>query len=137
VSIDVKEAETRDVELTVVAPPPEEATPAAPGQQGDEVSSGRRAATIATFAVAGAGVGIGLVSGYFALRAKGDLEDTCPGNVCGPAQYDDLDRARVFGTVSTVSFIVAGVALGAGLYLVLVRPTAARTSTLGGARFAF
>jgi hypothetical protein len=57
------------------------------------------------------------VLGLLAFARKGDLEDECPGNVCPASSRDRLESARGVGTAATVSFIVAGAAVGLGTFL--------------------
>jgi hypothetical protein len=62
--------------------------------------------------VTGASAVLGTVFGIMTFGARDRAISECPGNVCGPGGFDDIDRARSFATVSTVSF---GVGLAAAI----------------------
>lgn len=121
VSIDLKEGETRDVPLTVQAPPDAGAVGAgvggALGSTAVPPSSTKQKVTMIGFTVAGVGVVIGAMSGLLASSKKSNLESLCvPDKKCGPNAYDDLDAARTWSTVSTVAFALGGVGLALGFY---------------------
>ena len=65
----------------------------------------------------GVAVVAGSVLGVMAFARKGDLEEDCPDNLCPASSRDRLESARGFGTAATVSFIVAGAAVGLGTFL--------------------
>jgi hypothetical protein len=69
--------------------------------------------------VAGAGLLVGTVSGVVVLEKSGTLHDRCPDG-CPPELQGDLDSARRWATVSSISFGVAaagGVAAAIGYFL--------------------
>ena len=68
------------------------------------------------FGVAGAGVLVGSVSGGVALSKASAAKEDCVDDRCPPSTHDDIDSGRTWGTVSTVSFIVAAVGAGVGGY---------------------
>ena len=72
-------------------------------------SHGPNALTFAGLAVAGAGLGVGVVTGLMALSKQSALQGECANKQCGPSSYADLDSAHTFATVSDVAFAVAGV----------------------------
>lgn len=80
-------------------PPPEEPLPIIP------------------LALMGGGVlalGVGVATGVMALDSAGELQDSCPQNPC-PTEHEPLaDDANLLATVSTVGFVVGGVAVAAG-----------------------
>jgi hypothetical protein len=76
------------------------------------------------FGVAGAGLVLGTVTGLVTLGRGSTLKDECPGGACDPRYADDLSRTRTLGNVSTISFVVAGVGLGVGLYGLFTAPRA-------------
>jgi hypothetical protein len=85
------------------------------------------------FGVAAAGVVSGGITGYLSMSAARDLRDACVGGRCPPSTHADYDRGRLLGTVSTVSFAVAGagVVLGAiGLWAAPKREPAAASVSL-------
>jgi hypothetical protein len=65
------------------------------------------------FGVATAAVVTGAVTGILAYSRAQSLD--CPSHACGPSQYDDLHATHTFGTISTVSFIVAGASATLGV----------------------
>jgi hypothetical protein len=67
------------------------------------------------FAVAGAGLLMGSITGIVTLGKAGTLKDACPGNTCPPAQRSKLDGANTLATVSNVSFGVAAAGAVAGV----------------------
>src|SRR5262249_30271223 len=69
------------------------------------------------------GVGLGAVTGGIALGKHGSLADACP-NGCPSSSQADIDSYHTMGTLSTVGFIVGGVALAAGAVLVITAPKA-------------
>jgi hypothetical protein len=123
-TVETKEGETRDVELTVVAPP-EAATPP-PGTPGaaEPAKDEKKMSPIAlgSFVLAGVAGLIGVSAGIVAMNGESDLADKCTDHKCGEDLHDDLDSARSAGTVSTVSFVIAGIALGGGIIATLTAP---------------
>ncbi|MBW2456300.1 MAG: hypothetical protein JRI68_17405 [Deltaproteobacteria bacterium] len=80
-------------------PPPEEPLPIIP---------------IALIGGGALGIGVGIVTGAMALDSAAELRDTCPQNPC-PTEHESLaDDANTLATVSTVGFVVGGVAVAAG-----------------------
>jgi hypothetical protein len=68
--------------------------------------------------VAGLAAGVGSFAGISALQTKPD----CPANVCAPSQREDIDSSKRMGVVANVSFGVAIVAGGLGLWQLLSHP---------------
>lgn len=67
--------------------------------------------------VAVVGAAAGTVTGLVSMGKTSDAESGCTAdNKCPPSTHDALDGARMFATISTVSFIVAGA--GAGVAVV-------------------
>jgi hypothetical protein len=132
-SVELKEGELRDVQLTVTAPrlpakpPGEQPTQPAPTQERH-----MSPLVIPGFATAIAGIGVGTVTGIVALSTKSDLTSKCPDNHCGPADHDTLDRGLAMGTASTIGFIVGGVGALVGVWG-LTHPVLV-TKTTAGAR---
>lgn len=65
--------------------------------------------------VAVAGVIVGSVSGAWAMTKKNEAWAGCEGTRCPPETWDTVDSAHRFATISTVSFVVAGVGAGIGV----------------------
>lgn len=90
--------------------------PRAAGEEGSLVPA------FVALGVGAVGLGVGGVTGLMSLGKAGDLEDRCPDKQCAPEDQDDFDSATTLGTVSTIGFIVGGVASVAGVVLLVVRP---------------
>jgi hypothetical protein len=82
----------------------------------------RKPTMIAAFAVGGAGLALGAVTGVLALRKHGQLSTDCARNICGPKQRAELDNYHTLGQLSTIGFVVAGVGAAAGTVLLFMRP---------------
>lgn len=77
-----------------------------------------RAPAIAAFAVGGAGLVAGIVTGVLALGDHSHLQGECPSNSCPPGKpQSDLNSYHAVGLVSTIGFVVAGVGTAAGVTL--------------------
>jgi hypothetical protein len=50
------------------------------------------------------------------------LATDCPNGKCGPAHKRAYDSYHTVATVSTIGFVAGGVAAGAGVVLLLVKP---------------
>lgn len=87
------------------APPP---VPTPTPEPGPPVmtSSGYWPVAITGYAIAGAALVIGGVTGILALKQGDDL--ACPMGACPPEELDELDEATLLANVSNVSFGVAG-----------------------------
>lgn len=125
-TLETREGETRELELAVL-PPPDGATPPpvsgpalgpetsrSPEKEKEKEKKKNTFATI-SFAIAGVSGVVGTIAGLSAMSAEGDLDTECRNKVCGRDQWDALDSAKTLGNVSTAFFVIAGVALGAGL----------------------
>lgn len=78
-------------------------------------------------ATAGVGVVAGSISGLLAFSKASAAKSACDGTQC-PPPHDDLDASRRWGTISNVSFAVAGV--GAVIAVVsLLAPSSSSSST--------
>jgi hypothetical protein len=82
----------------------------------------RKPVTIGAFALGGAGLVLGGVTGVLAMSKHNKLASDCPDGVCGPAQKADFDHYHTLGMLSTIGFVAGGVGAGAGVVLLLVRP---------------
>jgi hypothetical protein len=124
-TLETREGESRDLEL-VVQPPPAGEVPAAPSaalaeKAGKPEKPEKKTSTLAivSFGVAGVAAAVGTVTGVIALNAENSLATLCPDKACGRDEHERLRDARAAGTASTVMFVVAGVALGAGIVTLL------------------
>ncbi|HVH44551.1 MAG TPA: hypothetical protein VM925_19490 [Labilithrix sp.] len=98
-----------DAGALVEAPPP---APVAPVPERRSTSP----LVFIGFGVAAAGVVVGSVTGLMTLRAGAEAESACPNRACSPGALDDVEAGRSLGTVSTVSFVVAGAGAALGIY---------------------
>ena len=125
---DVAERETKEVGVVLAASPSAAVTPpqtasAAPSQpaasSAPEVAPPRRGGlrplVWTGFGLAIVGMAAGTVTGIVVLHDRGTIASQCNGTRCPPSTYDELSTAGTLATVSTVSFIVAGVGAGVGL----------------------
>lgn len=98
----------RRVTLRPPASPPPEALPSEAGSP--------PAWSYIGFAVAGAGVLLGSITGAISLAKAGELDEACPSHdVCPPELEADHDLGFALAHVSTVSFALAGAGLGVGV----------------------
>jgi hypothetical protein len=143
---DVREGESREVPIALVAGPSVADTPAAPTQtvsqpQPKDTSEppapkgGSRAVEYAGFGLAVVGLVAGGVTGFISMQKTSALGSECSAaHHCGPAAYSDYDTATTMATVSTISFIAAGVGAAVGVIGIFIakpseEPRAAGSST--------
>src|SRR5205814_1915981 len=113
--IDVRERETKGVVVRLVASAPvptTSATTSATIAPPDVPPSRFSTVTWIGIGVAAAGVVAGTVTGVMSISKKGTLESECNGTRCPPSSNDTIKSASTLATVSTVSFVVAGVGAG-------------------------
>ena len=89
--------------------------------------SGRRLAGYLGLGIGGSAVALGAVTGLTVIARSNERQRLCPGGSCAtqPA-WDNAHSVDSFGKslslVSTTAFVVGGVALASGVYLLLSRP---------------
>jgi hypothetical protein len=143
--VDLKEGETREVELTLVLPAPTAtratAAPSSPAPaeaaalapETHPSSGGRSPLVYVGIVAAGAGIAVGTVTGLMSLAKASSVNGACDGTTC-PRNVDaDLQSGRALGTVSTIAFVVAGTGLVAGVVGLLIghrEPLATGTTSL-------
>jgi hypothetical protein len=82
------------------------------------------------FGVGAAGVVAGAVTGALALSSKKSAERGCVAGQCPPSTWSDMDRMDTYASISTVSFVFAGLGVACGVTtLVLTRPSSASGAT--------
>jgi hypothetical protein len=105
------------------------------GDSGGAATSGGSSQKTIGFVVTGIGVvglGVGAITGLMAIGKNNDAKELCPtGGKCASQEgVDANDSAKSLGTVSTIGFVAGGVAIAAGVVLVLTAP---KSSESGGA----
>ncbi len=131
----VEPAATATVQIPVLVDPnPRRAT--------DEPKSGQRTLAAIVGGVGVAGVAVGAVSGVMAMSTRSDADRLCPKDVTPlrcPTQEgaDRWNEAKTFGDVSTVAFVVGGVALAGAAVLWLTAPKARTRAGVGLGGVAF
>jgi hypothetical protein len=106
-----------DIELTLgpLAPPPPAASPRARDSNPGNTAGWALVISGAAF------TGVGALTGVLALEHKSDLDAVCtPG--CPPSSSDTLDAYRRNRAISYTTFVVGGLALAGGAYLVVTHP---------------
>jgi len=111
---------------------------AAPSIEPDSTSSSgswRKTAGIVAMGVGGAGLIEGAITGILAIGKHSDLAKVCT-NGCPPTEDSTLSSYHTMGTLSTVGFIVGGVAAAGGAVLFFTAPKGSSgTITTGGVRW--
>jgi hypothetical protein len=107
---------------TVTPPAPTAPPPAAAPDSSHAThasSSGNKTLAYVAFAVGGAALVTGGVTGALAISKRSDLDanPACQDGVCSPSIQGDIDSFRTMRTVSTIGFVAGGVCAGAGLVL--------------------
>lgn len=150
--VTVRERETREIllDLTMgvspaaapVTPPPSARTePSEPSEStGDAARDGASGPSPAPRVMLWGGIGlaslgavVGTVTGVMSLSAVGAAKSGCTdGKLCPPPTYDDIDRARTLGNVSTIAFVAGGVGVVVAVVgYVLGRSDAKENATVG------
>lgn len=112
-TIDLQEGMTREVTLRLEVPPA--LVDASGGGEGGSGETMVNPVVWVGFGLAGAGAIVGSITGALAMSKYGAVAPRCRDNRCPPETHDDLDGGKTMGTVSTISFIVAGVGAAAGV----------------------
>jgi hypothetical protein len=127
----LEEGETKHIELVLrtpaVLPSIGPARPTAGSfddashERGHRSPSPTRIVALSALGLGVAGLATGIISGSLALARRSDAERDCPDHACvaGTRGETDLDAFRSLRTVSTVSYVVGGVAGATGLVLLL------------------
>ncbi|MBE7484372.1 MAG: PEGA domain-containing protein [Polyangiaceae bacterium] len=113
--VSLREGQTERVVLTLGAKAPDEGD-----NRSATKSSSRRTWGYALGGVGLVGVSVGTITGLMVLGERRRVDDNCDENKrCNADGMDAVDRGRTLGTVSGASFIVGGLALAGGAYLLL------------------
>jgi len=131
-TVDVKEGERKDVEVTLsaasktleVTPPLGETPPAQaehPSEPSEATSHGPTALTFVGIAAGGAGLVLGAVTGLLSMSKTSSLKTECPRSVCTSANaLSDRSSAYTLATVSDIGFVVAGVGAAVAITTLVV-----------------
>lgn len=110
-SVTVAEGESKTLELQPGDP--------ARTAEASSTGSGRKVAAIASFAVGGAGIVTGAVTGLMFASAARTYDEHCDATGCDPRGIDAANRAKTFDIVSPVAFGVGLAGIGVGTYLLV------------------
>jgi hypothetical protein len=130
-TVDVKEGERKDVQITLSpvakteALSASESAGAAQPEHPTEAGTTSHSPTPLTFAgigVAGAGLIAGTVTGLMSLSKTSALKTECPMNQCTTAHngYSDRNTAFTLATVSDIGFVAAGVGAAAAVATLII-----------------
>jgi hypothetical protein len=111
----VNAAEGSAVDVTLELDEPKEEAPVEDTSSSDDGATSINPMVYIGFAVGGAGLIAGAVTGALALSKYSDVAPQCPNNRCPPETHEDIDSGETLGTVSTVMFIVGGVGVAVGV----------------------
>jgi len=141
-SISLSEGQTLTVNLELEQVP-SDASLAKKGTVGADVTTTtktndtRRYLAFGALGLGGAGIIVGGVTGYLAMKKHNDLSHSCNGTQCDVSLASKIDSFHTYGNISTVSFIVGGIGAVGGTILLLTQPNetssaAARVSAYVG-----
>jgi hypothetical protein len=120
--------EGAECDVVLALPPPSPPSPpprTAPTATARPAPSSRRPLAWVAFGTAGAAVLVGGAAGIASWVRETSASARCNGNQCPPSTYGDIDAARTSASVSTISFVVAGIAAALGVVGVLTAPNEA------------
>jgi hypothetical protein len=107
------------------------AKPSPPTSERPRSSSGGARSVLGGIALGVSAAAIGAGS-YFGLRTfskRDDIGNHCVDSKCDPLGLELQDDAHTSATISTISFAVGGLALAAGLYLLITAPAVHSSSS--------
>lgn len=126
-TVELKEGETLNIAFDLEDAPPD-AAPKSEDEAGTvsvatvKDPAWRKPVTIGAFALGGAGIVVGSVTGILAMTKHDQLATDCRDRTCGPSEKGMLSNYRTLGRISTIGFVAGGVATAAGVVLLLVKP---------------
>ncbi len=75
---------------------------------------------LVSFGLGGAGLVVGIATGFASLNAVSDIEDRCVDGHCPPESESQADHAMLLGNLSTLGFVIAGVGTAMGATLLIL-----------------
>ncbi len=94
-----------------------------PGSGGSGASgSSRKTAGYVVGGIGVVGIGIGALTGLVAISDKNKLEKSCTNGKCPSTQQSAVNSYNTMGTLSTLGFVVGGLALAGGIVLIVTAP---------------
>lgn len=81
------------------------------------------------FAVGGAGILVGAITGALALSKSASLEDECGGTLCPIDREGDVDTIDALANVSNVAFVVGVLGVGLGVVSLVLDQTSSEADT--------
>jgi hypothetical protein len=97
-----------------------------------EAPSGRSPLVYIGFGTAAAGVIVGGITGGLSFSQSKDLQGRCDNGACAPELQGEIDSMSTLGTISTVSFAVAGAGAALGIVGLAMGPSSAPAADDGG-----
>ncbi len=138
-SVNVRDGETREIELTAGMPipmgtttPSKPTTKDAPATSIEPSDGSLRTLAFVSLGVGAVGLGVGIVGGLVTMGAKSSADQHCPTNGCDPDGLAAESRGKTWSAISTVGFIAGGVGLAAGAGLLLFAPKTQKGTAAGG-----
>jgi hypothetical protein len=138
----IREGEKGRAERVTFTAPPAPPAPATPASSpaAAPVSDGSggggpgvaKVLAVAAGVVGVAGLGVGSAFGLVAISKKNDAQSACPGVCANASDASKWSDAESAGNISTVAFIVGGVALAAGVVLWVTAPSTSGPSAQVG-----
>ncbi len=123
-----------EVEASAPEPKPKVEKAETPTTTPAATSSSQKTFALLSLGVGVVGLGMGTAFGLMSKSAHDEAERHCSGKPCDADGVAAGDRAIARGNVSTIAFVVGGVAVAGGvvLWLTAPRPESSSTGSLGG-----
>ncbi len=134
VHVQIAEGQNRSID---VAPGPALSSTPAPRHDGGRATTGGSDHRTLGYVIGGvgvAGLAVGAITGGMVLGKKNVVDKNCDSaKRCNPTGYDAAQAGRTLGVVSTTGFIVGGVGIAAGAWLILSSHSSERTALIPSA----
>jgi hypothetical protein len=125
------ESSQRTVRLEL-EPLPARSSPAESAPRSPAPASHSNTWAYVSLATGTVGVVVGTVFGLAARKTREELRDECLNDVCSEDRRDKYDRGKMQADISTAGFVVGGVGIGVGAYLLLTADHGAERSNASG-----